>query len=130
LLLSADVVFENTVSGLSFLIGKFTCGYTAHGPALTLKYEHPDEEIQFPIHIDISPAVNTHLSFDQLDIEWPREVSRAFWPSTKIQRTVKEKGVMMVAKQNFYWHTNFVECEKELSSMLMRMEESERQSTD
>ena len=112
LLLSADDVFENAVIHHA---GKFTSGFVAHGPALRLKYEHPDAKIRFPIHIDISPAVNTHLSFEQLGIEWPREVSRAFWPSKELQHAVKEKGVMMVARQNFFWSASFVECEKELS---------------
>lgn len=99
----------------SYFKGKFTSGFTAHGPALTLKYEHPDEKIQFPISIDISPAVNTRLPFNELDIQWPREASWTPWPSLKLQRAVKAKGVMMVAKQNFFWCASFAECEKELS---------------
>ena len=107
------------------LIGKFTSSLTAHGSAFTLRYEHP--KIHFPIHVDISPAVNTHLSFEQLGLKWPsteleREAWRkgkwrteALWPSAELRRAVKDKRVIMVAKQNFYWMMSFVECEKELS---------------
>ena len=97
------------------VIGKFTSGFTAHGPALMLKYEHPDAKIQFPISIDITPAINTHLSFEQLGLRWPREATWTPWPSVELQLAVKAKGIMMVAKQNFFWLTSFVECEKELS---------------
>jgi len=44
-------------------------------------------------------------------MQWPRQD----WPSQKLCRAVKQKGVMLVAKQNFYWMISFVECEKELS---------------
>jgi len=55
------------------------------------------------------------LSFEQLELEWPRKAWWTPWPSLPLQRSVKAKGVMMVAKQNFYWSASFVECEKELS---------------
>ena len=92
------------------MIGTFTCGFAAHGPALTLKYTH--EKIQFPMGIDISTAISTNLSFEQLQIQWPRKA----WPSKELQRAIKKKGVMLVAKQNFFWSASFVECEKELST--------------
>ena len=74
-----------------------------------LTYKH--EKIQFPIHIDISPGVNTRISFDELGMQWPRQA----WPSKALELAVKEKGVLLVAKQNFFWSISFVECEKELS---------------
>jgi len=47
---------------------------------------------------------------------WPRKIEhRRHWPSSELQRSVKAKGVMVVAKQNFYWSASFAECEKELS---------------
>jgi len=76
---------------------------------------HPDKEIKFPISIDISVAINTRLSFDELGIKWPREAHWPPWPSLQLQRAVKAKGVMAVAKQNFFWSASFAECEKELS---------------
>ena len=60
--------------------------------------------------IDISPAISTNLSFEQLQIQWPRKA----WPSKELQRAVKKTGAMLVAKQNFFWSASFVECEKEL----------------
>ena len=62
--------------------------------------------------IDISTAISTNLSFEQLQIQWPRKA----WPSKELQRAIKKKGVMLVAKQNFFWSASFVECEKELST--------------
>jgi len=100
---------------INLYTGKFTSGFTAHGPALMLKYEHPDATIQFPIHIDIAPAINAHLSFEQLRIQWPRTTWWTPWPQPGLQRSVKAKGVMLVAKQNFFWSVSFAECEKELS---------------
>jgi len=43
-------------------------------------------------------------------MQWPRQD----WPSKELCRDVKQKGVMLVAKQNFFWMISFVECEKEL----------------
>ena len=53
------------------------------------------------------------MSFEQLAIQWPRP--RQAWPSKELVRAVKEKRVMLVAKQNFFWIISFVLCEKHLS---------------
>ena len=92
-------------------IGHFTADFGTRGPALTLKYEHPDAKIQAPISIDINPAINTCFAFKQLGIEWPRKG----WPPKDLQRAVKEKRILLVARQNFFWSASYSECERELS---------------
>ena len=92
-------------------VGKFKA------PALTLKYQHPDKEnINFLISIDLSPAIILDASFEELGLKWPRNPrSDTSWPSKQRIDEVKKKGIMLVAKQNFYWRISFAECEKELS---------------
>jgi hypothetical protein len=63
------------------------------------------------IGIDFAPVIRAHLPFPSW-INWPRAGVR--WPSQEKIREIKQFGINLVAKKDFYWMLSFAELEKML----------------
>lgn len=82
-----------------------------HGPALTMTTDVKDGRETIPVDIDFAVVIEAGLPFTD-STGWPRP--GALWPSRDKVTMIKDKGINVVAKKNFYWLLSFAELEKTL----------------